>query len=346
MTEIRVQSSGHVCSAIDDETVLDAALRQGLAFPYGCRNGFCGSCKGQLVSGDVTYGEELPGALSEEDVAEGVLLCCQARPLTDVVIDVEELDPSKDIPIKTFPCKISRMERLNHDVMQLFLQFPESDSLQFLAGQYLEILLKDGEKRAFSIANAPHNNALIELHIRHIDGGLFTDQLFATLHEKDVLRIEGPMGGFYLRENSERPIICMAGGTGFAPIKGVLEHLFESGSTRPVFFYWGVRSREDLYLHDLPEKWVTEHPGFRYIPVLSEPQDGDQWSGRRGFVHEAILEDFDDVLEYDVYACGPPIMVNSGRAAFLAKGLEANRFYADSFEYAHDEEKTKEDEIC
>ena len=341
MTEIRVQSSGHVCLAVDDETVLDAALRQGLAFPYGCRNGFCGSCKGRLLSGDVTYGEELPGALSEEDVAAGVLLCCQARALTDVLIEVEELEPTKNIEIKTFPCKISRMERLNHDVMQLFLQLPEADSLQFLAGQYLEILLKDGERRAFSIANAPHNNDLIELHIRHINGGLFTDQLFASLHEKDLLRIEGPMGGFYLRENSDRPMICMAGGTGFAPIKGVLEHLFESGSDRPVFFYWGVRSKADLYMNDLPEQWASDYPNFHYIPVLSEALDSDEWQGRSGFVHEAILEDFEDIMEHDIYACGPPIMINSGRASFLARGLETSRFYADSFEYAHDDTTTK-----
>ena len=148
-----------------------------------------------------------------------------------------------------------------------------------MAGQYIDFVLKDGRHRAFSMANPPHDDAFIELHIRHVEGGEFTDYVFNQLEEKTVLRVEGPHGSFHLREDSDRPIILMAGGTGFAPIKGIIEHAVAEGIKRPMHLYWGVRAKEDLYLNELAEQWVATVPGFRYTPVLSQPNAADQWQG-------------------------------------------------------------------
>jgi CDP-4-dehydro-6-deoxyglucose reductase len=239
--------------------------------------------------------------------------------------------------VRTLPCRVAHKEQLNHDVVRLYLKLPENQRLQFLAGQYLDFILRDGRRRAFSIANAPHDDAMIELHLRHVPGGEFTDYVFDSMREKTILRIQAPLGTFFLREDSERPILFMGGGTGFAPLKGMIEHAFHVGIERPMELYWGVRARRDLYLGDLPERWARERGGFRYTPVLSEPDDG--WDGRTGFVHEAVLEDHPDISAFDVYMSGPPIMVESGRQAFEAAGLSFDHMYSDAFEYAADGNK-------
>jgi CDP-4-dehydro-6-deoxyglucose reductase len=229
------------------------------------------------------------------------------------------------------PCKVERIERMNDDVIRLFLKLPEGERLQFLAGQYLNFILESGERRAFSIANAPHDDKLIELHIRHVMGGAFTDYLFDGMKEKTIMRIEAPLGSYFLREDSDRPIILMGGGTGFAPLKGIIEHAFEIGVQRPIELYWGVRSQQDLYLPNLPLQWAEEHANFSYIPVLSEP-DAD-WPGRTGWVHDSVLRDHPDLSEFEVYMSGPPPMINAGKTAFLAHGLKQEQLYSDSFEY-------------
>ncbi|MEW8584765.1 MAG: FAD-binding oxidoreductase, partial [Candidatus Thiodiazotropha sp.] len=246
-------------------------------------------------------------------------------------IEVVEIARSKDIPIRTMPCKVDRIERLNEDVIRLYLKLPEGERLQFLAGQYLNFILKDGSKRAFSIANAPHDDDFIELHIRHVSGGLFTDLLFSGMEEKTIMRIEAPLGSYYLREESTKPIILMGGGTGFAPLKGIIEHAFQIGIQRPMHLYWGVRSRSDLYLPELPQRWAAEHANFNYIPVLSEPDD--DWRGRKGWVHEAVIADHPDLSDHEVYMSGPPPMIEAGKKAFLSHGLAGEELYSDSFEY-------------
>ena len=327
--QVTVQPQGRTFEVSGNETILDAALRQNVILPYGCRSGNCGTCQVRLVSGGFHYPHGDPPGLTDEE--DGMLIC-QAIPTSDLLINAHLLERAAEIEPRVMPCKVHSHEPLAHDVMRVMLKLPESQRLQFLAGQYLEFLLDDGKRRAFSIANAPHDDEYIELHIRHVEGGTFTDFVFDSLKDKTVLRIEAPLGTFTLREESDRPILMIAGGTGFAPIKGMLEHAFFTGIRRPITLYWGVRSRRDLYMPDLPEEWMAGHDNFRFVPVLSEP-DAD-WTGRTGFVHDAVLQDIDTIPEYDVYMAGPPVMVTSASDAFEQKGLSRDYMYSDAFEYA------------
>jgi CDP-4-dehydro-6-deoxyglucose reductase len=332
--QVKIESTGHTFTVEPEESVLDAALRQGIILPYGCRNGACGSCMGELASGQVAYPAGQPAALSEADAAARKALFCQARPAGDLTIRVREVDAASDIEIKTLPCRVEKLEHLAHDVIRIYLKVPSSERLQFLAGQYIDVLIKGHEPRAFSIANAPHDDEFIELHIRYVEGGLFTDQVFHHMREKALLRIKGPLGTFYLREDSDRPAILIGGGTGFAPLKGILEHAFETGIKRPLHLFWGVRARRDLYLDELPSAWSKIHPDFSYTPVLSEPQPDDDWSGETGFVTESVINHYPDLSGYDIYMSGPPVMVKAGHSLFMQHGLDETRFFSDAFEYA------------
>lgn len=327
---IEIEPSGHSFTANEGEILLDAALRQDINLPYGCRNGQCGSCMCKLQQGEVTYPNGKPDPLKEE--SDDSVLCCQAMAKSDLVIFSGEVEKAEELRILTMPCKVERFEQPAHDVVRLLLKQPEGQRLQFMAGQYLDIILADGRRRAFSIANAPHDDEFIELHIRHVPGGEFTNFVFSEMREKAILRIQAPMGSFILREESDRPMIFVAGGTGFAPIKAIIEHAFYIGDIRPIHLYWGARSKRDLYMEALPRSWENEHGNFSYAPVLSEP-DSD-WPGRTGWVHEAVLEDNPDMSGFDVYMAGPPVMVKAGRDAFAAAGLGRDRMFYDSFEYA------------
>jgi CDP-4-dehydro-6-deoxyglucose reductase len=329
---IETEPGGHQFPVEPGQTLLQAAIAHRVGLPYGCRDGKCGSCSAQLLSGRVSYPSGKTDAL--EGQPADTCLTCQAVPETDCTLRVAELETVADIEVRTLPCRVAEKTRLNHDVMCLRLKLPEGQRMQFLAGQYLEFILADGRRRAFSIASAPHDDALIELHVRQVPGGEFTDYIFDELQEKAILRVQGPLGSFVLREGSARPMLFIGGGTGFAPVKGLLEHAFHLGLQRPMTLYWGVRSERDLYLPDLPRRWADEHPNFRYVPVLSEP-DAD-WTGRRGFVHEAVLEDHPDISDYDVYVSGPPVMVEASRATFEARGLSMDHIFSDAFEWAAD----------
>jgi len=332
MHTVTIQPSGHVFQVEDGETILAAALRQGFILPYGCKNGACGTCKGKLLSGGVDYGVYQRKALTDAEKTDGKALFCQAKPLTDVVIEARTIGAAKDIPVKTLPCRVQKLERLADDVIVMYLKLPANERLQFLAGQYLEFLLKDGSRRSFSMANAPHDDEFLQLHVRHVPGGKFTDHVFTKMKERDILRFEGPQGTFFLREDSEKPIVLVASGTGFAPIKSILEHAFNKGVTRPMTLYWGGRRPKDLYLNELPTKWAAEHPNFRYVPVVSDALPEDGWTGRQGFVHLAVMEDFPDLSGHQVYACGVPVMVEAARRDFIGRcRLPEDEFYADSF---------------
>jgi CDP-4-dehydro-6-deoxyglucose reductase len=333
MRKVKVQPSGHEFGVDEGESVLTAALRQNLMLPYGCRNGACGSCKGRIAEGRVDYGVYQKKALTEEEKAQGKALFCQAKPLTDLVIEARTIGAARDIPIRTLPCRVQKMERLADDVMALYLRLPANERLQFLAGQYVEFLLKDGSRRSFSMGNAPHDDELIQLHVRHVSGGQFTDHVFGKMKERDILRLEGPFGTFFLREDSSRPIVFVASGTGFAPIKSIIEHALRKGVTRPMTLYWGGRRPKDLYLNDLPQKWKAEnHSNFHYLPVVSDALPKDQWSGRTGFVHRAVMEDFPDLSGHQVYACGVPVMVDAAKHDFTQQcKLPEDEFFADSF---------------
>ncbi len=331
---VRIEPSGHSFEVDPDESVLDAALRHGYAFPYGCRGGACGACKGKLLEGSVDYGTNLPPALSDDDVSRGLALFCQARATSDLVLKVKEIGEADALDIKTLPTKVQKKEFLSDDVVRLFLKIPDAERLQFRAGQYIDILLPDGRKRSFSLANAPHDDALIELHVRHVEGGDFTGYVMDELHEKDILRIEGPHGSFFLREDAKRPLIFMAGGTGFAPIKGIIEHALAEGLSEPMYLYWGVRAQKDLYLDALPEKWAKYLPHFHFVPVFSEPSVDQAKDVRTGYVHDAVINDFPNGLgDFDIYASGPPVMVHAGYDAFKQHGLLEDHYFSDAFEF-------------
>jgi CDP-4-dehydro-6-deoxyglucose reductase len=335
MRKVKVQPSGHEFDVQAEESVLTAALRQHIVLPYGCRNGACGSCKGKIVAGEVDYGVYQKKALTDGERAQGKALLCQARPLTDLVIEARTIGAAKDIQVKTLPCRVQKMERLADDVMVLHLKLPANERLQFLAGQYIEFLLRDGSRRSFSMGNAPQDDELIELHVRHVAGGQFTDHVFGKMKERDILRFEGPLGTFFLREDSAKPIVFVASGTGFAPIKSIIQHALRKGVTRPMTLYWGGRRPKDLYMNALAETWAG--PGFRYVPVVSDALPADHWTGRTGFVHRAVMEDFPDLSGHQVYACGVPVMVDAAKRDFTQQcKLPEDEFFADSFTTAAD----------
>ncbi len=332
---ITLQPGGHSFAVEDDQLILDAALEQGVVLPYGCRNGTCGSCVARVITGIVDYpNNELPSSLNEADIADGYALLCKAIAQSDLVIEAQEISVAKDIEIKTLSTQVESKIKLNHDVIQIKLKLPAEERLQFLAGQYIEILLNDGDSRVFSLANAPQNDKFIELHIRHVEGGEYTTYVMNEMQEKASIRIKGPFGSFFLREDSDKPVIMLAGGVGFAPVKGIMEHVLATGSNRDIVFYWGACSREDLYMNELAESWA-ENENVHYIPVLSEPKNSDDWQGRTGFVHEAVMQDFSDLSEHEVYVCGPPVMVEVAKESFATIGLNSDQLYYDSFDFAH-----------
>lgn len=337
---ITVLPSGARFTTDDDEAILDAALRQGVVIPYGCRNGACGSCKSHVVEGRIQQGSHSAKALGREEQARGMALLCCARALSDVSVECRLVSGPGEVPIRKMPCRIASVVRPVHDVAIVRLQLPAGERLQYLAGQYIELILRDGTRRSYSMACAPNTDDQLEVHVRHMPGGRLTDALFASppvLKERDVLRLEGPMGTFFLREDSTRPIVLLASGTGFAPIKSIVEHAQARGMRRPMALYWGGRRPRDLYMNELCEKWAREIADLRYVPVVSDALPEDGWSGRTGFVHRAVIEDFPDLSAHQVYACGSPIVVESAQRDFCTMcRLPAAEFYADAFTSAAD----------
>jgi CDP-4-dehydro-6-deoxyglucose reductase, E3 len=318
-----------------DEAILPAAIRQGIGLPYGCRDGACGSCKCKLLEGRVLHGAHQLKALSPAEEEAGFVLTCCATPQTDCVLEARTVPAAGEYPVLKLPCRVLNLERPAPDVAVVRLQLPANQNLQYRAGQYVEFLLQGGARRSYSMANAPHtlgSPPVIELHIRHMPGGLFTDHVFGAMKERDILRIEGPYGSFFLREDSDKPLVLLASGTGFAPVKALIEHLRHKAITRPAVLYWGARRRADLYMHAWAEQAAAEMPNLRYVPVLSEPAPEDAWTGRSGFVHAAVMADLPDLSGHQVYACGAPVMVDSAERDFVQHcGLPAEEFYADSF---------------
>jgi CDP-4-dehydro-6-deoxyglucose reductase len=330
--QVTVQPSGHQFACEADETVLGAAIRAGVGLPYGCKNGACGSCKGKVLSGAVTHKPYQQRALSEQEKADGYALFCCATIEADLTIEAREVVGNSEYPVRKMPSRVQKIDKVTPDVAIITLQLPANEALAYRAGQYIEFLLKDGKRRAYSLANAPSLEAPLTLHIRYMADGLFTEHVFNTMKERDILRFEGPHGSFFLREESAKPIILLASGTGFAPIKALVEHLIHLKSTRPVSLYWGGRRPSDLYMNSLCEEWAATLPGFRYVPVISDALPEDHWHGRTGYVHTAAMQDHPDMAGVQVYACGAPIVVESAQRDFVEQcHLPAEEFYADSF---------------
>ena len=330
--QVSIQPSGHQFSCKEGETILQGALNNGIGLPYGCRNGACGSCKGKLVSGSVDYGSHAPNILTADEKTRGMALFCCAKPLSEVVIEAREVGAIKDLQVKILPSRVQAIERVADDVVVISLKLPANERLQYLAGQYIEFMLKDGKRRSYSMANAPHDDQFVQLHIRHMPGGHFTDHVFGKMKERDILRFEGPLGSFFLREESSKPMLLIASGTGFAPIKAIIEHALYRESKRPMTLYWGGRRPKDIYMMDLCRRWQGSMPNFSFIPVVSDALPEDLWDGRTGFVHRAAMADFPDLSGHQVYACGAPIVVDSAKTDFVGNcALPEEEFFADSF---------------
>jgi CDP-4-dehydro-6-deoxyglucose reductase len=331
---VRLEPSGHKFVVEEGKSVLKAGLDAGMLLPYSCRAGGCKTCMGKVLEGSVDLSGMIPGVLSEEDRRSGQALLCVAKPLSDLVIRIDELEGVQSIKPLKLPCRVIGMEKAAPDVVILTLRIPMNYNLFFLPGQYVEILLEDGQRRSYSLAVAPEHESLtqLKLHIRHTPGGRFTDHVFGNMKLNDMLRIEGPFGTFYLRENSDKPIVLLAGGTGFAPIKSIVETALQKGSRRPMHLYWGGRTRQDIYMMDLAQSWAQQHPQIHFNPVLSMATPACDWQGRTGYVHEAVMSDLPDLSGHQVYACGTPLMVNAARRDFVERcGLPATEFFADSF---------------
>lgn len=329
---VTIQPSGQQFVLHDHETLLAGALRHGFGLPYGCRSGACGTCKGQVLSGEVDPGDYQASALTAAEVAAGKALFCLARPRGDVVVEARMVPAVKDVVVRKLPVRVEEIQRVSHDVVVLRLKVPAAERFHFLPGQYIDFLMPDGKRRSFSLAGVPGDGALLELHIRHYPGGNFSRYVFEELKPRTILRIEGPLGTFFLREDSDKPVILLAGGTGIAPIKGILEQALAGGSTRQFVLYWGVRALRDLYMAQQAGEWQARHRNVTFIPVLSDPDPDDRWAGRTGLVHEAVLADFDDLSGYEVYACGAPVMVEAAKRTFTTtRALPETAFYSDPF---------------
>lgn len=326
--KVTIQPGNHSYEIRDGETVLEAALEHGYTMPYSCRNGACGVCKGKVLQGAVDYGNHQSYSLTDAEKAAGLALFCCAKPKSDLVIESHEVTAGSDIQVKTLPCRVQKMERVADDVMVLYLKLPANERLQFLSGQYIDILQKEGKPRSFSLANAPHDDAFLQLHIRNIVGGSYTQYVFNEMKERDILRIKGPLGTFFLREDSHKPIIFIASGTGFAPIKAIIEHAMHIGVKRPMHFYWGGRKKADLYMLEKAQRW--EQHGIKFTPVVSD----EPWAGRSGFVHQAVVDDYPDLSGHQVYACGAPVVVEAAHRDLTAKcRLPNEEFFSDAFTF-------------
>jgi len=320
---VTLKPTGHSYEVEDGKTVLQAGLDAGYMLPYSCRAGVCRTCRGTIVEGKVDYGAVHATYLPDSDKAKGYVLLCQAKPLTDLTVEVREVHGVRP---RIIPCRVERFDKPAPDVAVLGLRLPMNENFRFLAGQYIDFLLKDGKRRSFSLATRPDPAGVtaLEIHVRHTPGGVFTDHVFGKLKVRDLLRFEGPLGSFYLREDSNKPIVMVASGTGFAPIKAIAELALEKKVSRPITLYWGARLKRDLYQLDIAQSW----PHVKLIPVLSD----EKWDGRMGFVHRAVMEDFPDMAGVQVYACGAPIVVESARRDFSEQcKLPPDEFYADSF---------------
>ena len=333
---ISIANSSRSFQAAADRPLLEAATDAALNLPHSCKGGNCGACKARLVRGEIDYPNGKPLGLSDAEIAEGLILLCQAHARTDLCIETFEMRAADTATTKRLPCRIERAVPLSHDVMGLYLRLPIAEEFTFEAGQYIDILLPGGRRRSFSIASPPHEPKPLELHVRRIAGGEFSDRLFHEDMRAALLSIEGPLGSFTYRPHASDPprMLLIGGGTGIAPLLSILRHLIENGIERDMRLYWGVRNEQDLYAQATLEQLSRRAASFTYVPVLSEPSP--EWRGRSGWVHEAALQDIDDLEAIEVYAAGPPAMIAAIQREYDSRGSAKKRLYYDSFDPASD----------
>ena len=313
------------------ETILDAGRRAGVELPHACRGGRCGLCAAGLLAGQVSYPQGPPPAAELRAIGPTDVLLCRAHAATDVTIDVRPIRGVGVPGVQRLPARVASVERVGAELAKVWLRLPRAEPFVFRAGQYLDIVLADGARRSYSIASPPHDGDLIELHLRRGTPGGRGAQLFDQLAPRGLLEIEGPRGNFAYTEpataDAVRPLLLLAGGTGFAPVKSILRHVLDGGSVRPLRLYWGARTRADLYDHAWLEAAAARHPNLSYVPVLSEEASSPGF--RFGLIDSAVLGDHAELSGVDVYAAGPPPMLAAVRAALTARGLPLARFFCD-----------------
>jgi CDP-4-dehydro-6-deoxyglucose reductase len=319
--KVRLLPSERTFDSRPDEPVLTAALRQHLNLPHSCKGGSCGTCRVRVLSGRIAYPHGRPPGIDAVEAAAGYALICQARAQGDLVIETREIRHVTDVEIRELPARVERMERLAPEVMGLWLRLPAIEPFGWQAGQYIDVMLAGERRRSFSLANPPHDAAFLQLHVRHAPGGAFSGQVFGSMKPGALLHIEGPLGQFVYREG-ERPLLLVGGGTGYAPLKAILRTVLERGPPRAVALYWGARTTQDLYDDAWLRALEARHTRFRYVPVTTE------------FVHEAVLRGEPGLGAVDVYAAGPPAMIDAVRATLPAAGADPERIFFDSFDQA------------
>jgi CDP-4-dehydro-6-deoxyglucose reductase len=337
--EVRLVPGGRSFTVRSGQTVLEASLDAGLNLPHSCKSGHCSSCRARLVAGEIEYPRGKPIGITQSEADAGLVLLCQAHARSPLVVEARRIASVASVEIKTLPCRIERLVRLAPDVMQVFLRLPAVEHLAFQPGQYLDVLLEDGRRRSFSIASPPHDAELLELHVRYVPGGGFTERLFTAMGTGTLLRIEGPIGQF-VYQHDPRPLLLVAGGTGFAPLKSILRHILERGQLRDMHLFWGARTPADLYEEALALEWTRRYPSLRFSAVLSDVPSAAEPHHRLGLVHEAVLAEYPQLAHFDVYAAGPPAMIEAIRAAFPSHGLAEERLHFDSFDYAPPDQRS------
>jgi NAD(P)H-flavin reductase/ferredoxin len=323
--DIRIAGTDLHFACEPGQNILDAGLKAGIEMPYSCRKGVCGNCAGRVTAGDV----DAPPPT--EAVAPGQQLFCQCTPLADLEIAPaawHRVDPAAR---KTFAAKVYRNTLAADDVSVLQLRLPAGQRAKFKAGQYLQVTLPDGSRRSYSMANPPHESDSLQLHIRHVAGGAFT-RIVPQLKAGDVLQVELPFGNFELQEESSAPMLCVAGGTGFAPVKSLLDDLAKKKVERPVTLVWGGRNRASLYLLPAVERWKKLLPGFRFVPAVEDEADARALNGFHGRVDAAVRATVGDLSGWEAYCCGAPAMVSAVKKVCVAElGLAAQHFFSDAF---------------
>ena len=334
---VHVVNSRRDFDVAGDQSVLDAALKASWNLPHSCKGGNCGLCKARLLRGDVHYPNGRPLGLTDAEIDSGWILLCQAKARSDLDLELQEVRSAHEQGAVRVPCRLERATLASHDVMIALLRLPPAVEFQFRAGQYLDVLLSEGRRRSFSIASLPENARILELHVRRVAGGEWTEWLFGEgAVQGALITIEGPLGRFHYRggPSHARPLLLVGGGTGIAPLLCILRHLVGNEIRRRVNLYWGVRGRRDLYAESAILQLASRAAHLRYVPVLSQPEP--EWKDRTGFVHAAVLQDFDDLSDFDIYAAGPPAMIEALQSEFPRHGAVMERLYCDSFDYAFD----------
>lgn len=320
-----LKPSGKQFTVDTERTILDAASQAKIHLPHSCRDGSCGACKSRLLKGQVSQAGN-HDAITDEELAAGYILNCVAKPTSDIEIESTYYPELDGIESCIFPCKVVDIEFPAQDIAIMHLRLPPNSDFRYISGQYIDLMWK-GVRRSYSIANAQHRELGLELHIRRVSGGVFSQLVFEELKPGVLLRLDGPHGTFFVR-NSDTPIIFLAGGTGFAPVKAMVEKLLEQKSHRSIHIYWGVSSIDALY-STLPDMWQKNQDNITFTPVLS---DSDvKWQGRQGLVHQAVMDDFSDLTQFEIYACGSSNMIDAAKRDFLKQGLFEKNFIADAF---------------